>query len=454
MSDSPTIVFAGDDFQPAVDQCRASESVRASRSFWKGVWQRLKKNPRAWFSLGVLFFMLSAVIAGPLLWTQSPSAQWLGETSSGATVSRSMPVWRYSSANTSIKADSFSIVSATTESVHLVWPLNDTAVNLRIYRHQREPRNTSDLGIPLVDLPPSQTSYQDSLNLRETTYWYSLVAIQQHSSSIIQTLAAQPQPVIDFTQAQLQSLIPLNADPLQWQGKLLTVPGHPLGTDALGRDLLARLIEGGRTSLFIGIVAPMIFVLIGAVFGATAALLGGQFDNWMMRFADFIVALPFLLFMILIRIAAGIQSGESGITAMLFALIILSWPTTARLVRAQVLHLKHEPFIESAILGGASTFYLVRHHLLPNVLAVVLVTLSFAIPQAIFIEAFLSFIGMGVTPPTASWGSLCQEGLKTMLVYPRELFYPAFCIALTVMAFNLLGDALRDALDIRMDSPV
>ena len=225
---------------------------------------------------------------------------------------------------------------------------------------------------------------------------------------------------------------------------------HPLGTDYLGRDMLARLMAGARVSLFIGIVAPALFVLFGVVFGAAAGFVGGRVDQFMMRFADFVVALPFLLFMILFKIAFGIGPGESGVMPMLVAMVVLLWPATARLVRGQILQLREAAYVQASQLLGARTNYLVLRHMLPNTLGVVLVTLTFEIPKAIFVEAFLSFIGMGVAPPTPSWGSMSNEGIATMLTTPHELIFPALFISITVLAFNLLGDGLRDALDARM----
>jgi oligopeptide transport system permease protein len=230
----------------------------------------------------------------------------------------------------------------------------------------------------------------------------------------------------------------------------VTLPAHPLGTDYLGRDMLARLMHGARVSLFIGVLAPLAFVLFGVVYGSTAGFVGGRTDQVLMRVADFVVALPFLLFMILFRIGFGIGPGESGILPMLVALVLLSWPSVARLVRGQILQIRGEGYISASRLLGASTPYLVFRHMLPNTVGVILVTLTFEIPKVIFLEAFLSFIGMGVAPPTPSWGSMSNEGIKTMLAHPHELLFPAIFISVTVLAFNLLGDGLRDALDVRL----
>jgi oligopeptide transport system permease protein len=171
-----------------------------------------------------------------------------------------------------------------------------------------------------------------------------------------------------------------------------------------------------------------------------------------MRITDFVLALPFLLFMILFKVVFGAGPGESGIGPMMVAMVALSWTGAARLTRGQVLKLREDEFVQAARLLGAGPAYVVVRHLLPNTLGVILVSLTFAIPSAIFTEAFLSFIGMGVAPPTPSWGSMCSDGIKTILVHPHEFFVPAAAISLAVLAFILLGDGLRDALDPRLRS--
>ncbi|MGD8493579.1 MAG: ABC transporter permease, partial [Desulfobacterales bacterium] len=235
-------------------------------------------------------------------------------------------------------------------------------------------------------------------------------------------------------------------------GETVTLEAHPLGTDYLGRDVLARLMYGARISMFIGIVAPLLFVAFGTFYGGLAGFLGGRIDRYLMASSDFVVALPFLLFMILFKISFGIGPGESGVIPMMVALVLLSWPSTARLVRGQVMQQRGEGYVQAAQLLGAKSNYLIMRHMIPNTMGVILVSLTFSVPTAIFTEAFLSFIGMGVAPPTPSWGSMCNEGIKTMLSHPHELIFPALMISITVLAFNLLGDGLRDALDPRMRS--
>jgi oligopeptide transport system permease protein len=258
------------------------------------------------------------------------------------------------------------------------------------------------------------------------------------------------QRVITLAGARSRGL--LEPDEAPAMGSDVTLAWHPLGTDYLGRDMLSRLMYGARVSLFIGIFAPLAFVAFGTLYGSSAGFLGGRVDQGLMRVADFVIALPFLLFMILFKVVFNVEAGESGILPMMLAMVLLLWPATARLVRGQILQVREEGYVGASRLLGARTGYLVMRHMIPNTLGVILVTLTFAVPNAIFIEAFLSFIGMGVAPPTPSWGSMCNEGLKTMLTYPHELILPALLISITVLAFNLLGDGLRDALDAKMRS--
>ena len=399
--------------------------------------QRLLKDRRALISLWVLVSLMLAAIFGPLVWQQSPSQQWLSHISTGPALGIDAEIVDIE--DTPLQAvDEFEAVVSNTEQVFLVWPNNGK--NYRIYRHNEA------LPEPGIPLGTSNTGwYSDQLQLRAEPWVYTLIADDNEQLS----LKVTPRPAISVFEAKLQGLIPENLSDQQAVGQHIRLPAHPLGTDQLGRDMFARILEGARTSLFVGIVAPLLFIFFGTVYGALAGLLGGVWDDLMMRFADFVVGLPLLLFMILFRVLFGFEAGDSGVTAIIVAMLLLSWPSSARLVRGQVLQMREQPFVQSARLSGASNLYLIRHHLVPNLLPLLLVSLSFAIPQAIFTEAFLSFIGLGVSPPTASWGSLCNEGIKTLLTHPHELVFPALMISITVLAFNSLGESLRDAVDVK-----
>jgi dipeptide transport system permease protein len=221
---------------------------------------------------------------------------------------------------------------------------------------------------------------------------------------------------------------------------------HWFGTDDLGRDVYARILYGARISLFIGFMAALIDLLIGLVYGGIAGYLGGRVDNIMMRFVDLLYGIPYLLIVILLMVVMG-----PGLLTIIVALTATGWLSMARIVRGQVLSLKSSEYVLAARTLGGSASYIIRRHLLPNALGVVIVQLTFSVPSAIFAEAFLSFLGLGIQPPLASWGVMANDGLPTILSGQWwRLFYPAFFISMTMLAFNLVGDGLQDALNPKM----
>ena len=443
-----TLPLSPADFAPMGDRTAPTVVVPPSLPYWRDAWLRLKQDHRAIASLWMVIALLIFTLFGPVLWRTDPAAQDLTQISLGPTLGRkAMLVSGQQSAPPTGHATAFqAVVTPNTEGVSLEWPMVAQAQGYRLFRHRYPPSGPLDLGLPLITLEHSQTEYRDKLRLEATDYYYTLwVDAPGMKQPAYQTIEVTPIRAVTVQQARNAGL----AADHDARG-LVTLRSHPMGTDYLGRDILARLMQGARTSLFIGIVAPAIFTLIGIFYGGLAGFRGGRIDREMMRIADFVLGLPFLLFMILFNVMFGLGAGESGIFAMLIALIVLSWPAPARLVRAQVLQSRGLAYIEAAQLMGAGTRYLVTRHMLPNLLSVVLVSLTFSIPTAIFTEAFLSFIGMGVVPPTPSWGSMCNDGLRNFLWHPHELIFPALFISVTVLAFNLLGDGLRDSLDVKL----
>lgn len=217
------------------------------------------------------------------------------------------------------------------------------------------------------------------------------------------------------------------------------------GTDELGRDLFTRCWWGARISLFVGISASLIDLIIGVLFGSLAALLGGKAEEWMMRFADILYSIPYLLVVILLMVIIG-----PGLLTIILALTMTGWINMARIVRSQILQIKQQDYVRAAYALGASKRRILFQHLIPNAMGPIIVTLTLTIPSAIFAEAFLSFLGLGVQAPIASWGTMANDGLPALRYYPWRLFFPAFFISLTMLSFNLLGDGLRDALDPRL----
>jgi oligopeptide transport system permease protein len=243
-----------------------------------------------------------------------------------------------------------------------------------------------------------------------------------------------------------------NADPF-WAGSQYVDSRYLLGSDQLGRDILTRLIYSARISMVVGLVPTAIVFFIGIALGLLAGYFGGWTDNILMRFTDIIYAFPDLLFVIIIMATLrNTWLGEimGGLILIFVALAIVSWVGLARLVRGQVLSLKEKEFIEAARAVGVPTRRIMFRHLLPNALAPVIVSAAFAIPGAMLAESVLSFIGIGIRPPTATWGVMINEGFVVFSQSPWPVLLPAICISIVMLAFTFVGDGLRDALDPRM----
>jgi dipeptide transport system permease protein len=223
-------------------------------------------------------------------------------------------------------------------------------------------------------------------------------------------------------------------------------PGHWFGTDPSGRDIFTRVWYGARISLFIGIMAAFIDFVLGVIYGGIAGLKGGRVDNVMMRIAEVLYGIPYLLMVILLMVVMG-----PGLWTIIIAMTLTGWIPMARLVRGQVLQLKEQEYVQAAIVLGADTKWILSKHLIPNTMGPILVNVTLTVPTAIFAEATLSFLGLGIPAPQASWGTMANDALVSLLVgNVYQLFIPGFFISLTMFAFNVLGDGLRDALDPRM----
>ena len=240
------------------------------------------------------------------------------------------------------------------------------------------------------------------------------------------------------------SLVPFHYDQIRkndvWMAPM--TGGHLLGTDSLGRDLLARLLMGLGVSMAIGVVATLVSLVIGVAWGSVAGYIGGRTDEVMMRIVDTLYSLPFIFFVILLMVTFG-----RNIFLIFVAIGAVEWLTMSRIVRGQTLSLKQKEFVEAARAAGVSQGAIIARHIVPNLLGVVVVYVTLTIPAVIIAESFLSFLGLGVQPPMASLGTLIAAGAQDMELAPWLLIFPSIVMIVTLMCFNFIGDGLRDAID-------
>ncbi len=220
---------------------------------------------------------------------------------------------------------------------------------------------------------------------------------------------------------------------------------HIFGTDDLGRDIFVRCWEGARVSLFIAVIIALLNSTFGIIYGGIAGYSGGKVDNFMMRICEIIAAIPQMLWVILLILVM-----KPGVMPVIIAISATGWISMARLFRGQVLQIKEMEFVMSSKTLGAGDFWIIKKHLVPNSMSPIIANMAFVIPRAIFAEAFLSYIGLGLPLPMASWGTLASDGAAKIFIYPYQLFFPALLISLTMLSFNVMGDGLRDALDPRL----
>ena len=255
--------------------------------------------------------------------------------------------------------------------------------------------------------------------------------------------------IVLITMVLLALLTPLIA-PYGYEAQNLDLGASPpsavhwLGTDIFGRDLLTQILYGGRISLAVGFIATAVALVIGVTWGAVAGYIGGRIDAAMMRFVDILYALPFMIFIILLMVVFG-----RNILLLFLAIGAVEWLTMARIMRTQVQALRQQEFVEAAISLGLSPRSIIFRHIVPNAIGPIIVYTTLTIPSVMLLEAFLSFLGLGIQPPQTSWGLLISYGEETMEEYPWLLIFPGLALTVTLFSLNFLGDGLRDALDVR-----
>jgi oligopeptide transport system permease protein len=272
---------------------------------------------------------------------------------------------------------------------------------------------------------------------------------------LIVTAALAGPPLLELTTGATFDYIPTDAARLRAYPPLTAPDGsfswtHPLGTDTSGRDLLARVLLGGRISLMVGIIATFVSLLIGTAYGAVAGYAGGRVDEAMMRIVDVLYSIPYMMVVIVLLALFGGKSPLNQLVLLFLALGSVSWLTMSRIVRGQVISLRNQEFILAARATGVRPLAIVFRHLIPNTLGPVVVYATLTIPSVMLLEAFLSFLGLGVQAPYASWGSLAADGVQHIAVFPWLLIGPGLTMALTLFSMNFIGDGVRDALDPQM----
>jgi len=302
-------------------------------------------------------------------------------------------------------------------------------------------RNLDDT---LFEKDDSAYADADKLNRPSVTYWSDAwrrfrgnkVAMVSAVILVLVILMAVFQPMASPYTYDEQDLFAINQGPSS---------EHWFGTDELGRDIFVRCWEGARVSLLIAFVVAVLNGTIGILYGGIAGYFGGLADNVMMRFCELIASIPQMLWVVLLILIM-----RPGIFPIIIAIAATGWIGTARLFRGQVFSLKESEFVMASRTMGAGSIWIILKHLLPNAMSPIIISMANVIPGAIFSEAFLSYIGLGVPLPTASWGILASDGANKLLSYPYQLFFPSLLICITMLCFNLMGDGLRDALDPRM----
>lgn len=386
---------------------KESEKIsRPSLTYWQDAWRRLKKNKLSMLGLTVIIILTITALLGPFFLEFTYEDQVL------------------ELANIPPKLD--------------VYKVSD---DFYVYRHNDyKLLRVSENGEFLYTNDEDETYAYDRKN--------SMIDMAQKKRKVYEIDGKEV--ILDYADASKKDFdgpkffITVDGEKIQPQDRVRNKT-YLFGTDHLGRDVLARVLYGARISLLVALVATLVQFFIGVLYGGIAGYMGGKTDNLMMRIVDIIATIPLLLYVILLMVVLG-----AGLGTIILALGLVYWVRMARLVRGEVLRIKEQEYVMASKTLGASTWRILSKHLIPNAMGPIIVSLAMSIPSAIFTESFLSFIGLGVSAPFASWGTLASDALNGIMSFPYQLFYPSAAICVTVLSFNFLGDGLRDALDPRL----
>jgi len=426
------------DFEPASkDEKKSMVEMRRSVSYWADAHRRFRANKVSMVALYVFIFMLLFTFVGPSLIPYNYSDQYRDELKLGP--------FQYSEQEQRVRS-----------------LLKD-----------------NDAVYATTLIPGSLTSISAGdyyITYKRVTYAFHIDSTLADSVIILNTAAQDPLTVVTDKalkagKSDAKALASTSA-PAEGAVKLKAITyvfPHVFGTDSVGRDLMARCMYGGRVSLIVGIIAALIVLIIGATYGAVAGLAGGVTDFIMMRIVDIIYSVPDVLIVLLLQVilkdplqkwfdtfsstnafVRTLSDLGVGIVSIFITFALLYWVGMSRIIRGQVLQLKQQEYVTAANALGVPNRRIIKRHLLPNCVGQLVITTCLQIPSAIFLESFLSFLGLGVSAPMASLGSLCSDALDTITIYPYRLLFPAVILTILVLSLNLIGDGLRDALDPRL----
>lgn len=412
---------------------------RKSLTYIQDCWSRLKRNKTSMLALAVIAIMVLAAIIIPFFWEYSYDDQNLDF----ANIPPRLDIYQLEDDSYIYITKEYKAIEVTAEGklIKMADLVSDDKTN-RIYRYEVN-------GKPLV------VDYSLYFNAKKELP--QLLAMERSGREIkvkqVRFLnrydsGLAGDDTISAHDLELMVENKLTRFEASYDGEVVTAhktvgnKTNIWGSDSLGRDIFIRVMYGARMSLTVGFMAALINFVIGVFYGGIAGYFGGRMDNVMMRIVDTVSSIPMMLYVILIMVILG-----PGLQSIILAMSVTYWVDMARIVRAQVLSLREQEFVMAAQLLGASTGRILTKHLIPNVMGPVMVAMSMQIPSAMFTEAFLSFIGLGVSAPQASWGTLCNDALNGLSSYPYQMFYPALVMSITILAFNLFSDGLRDALD-------
>ena len=422
------------DFEPATDTEKESMvEVRKSVSYWRDAARRFKRNTVSMVALVVFIIMLIFAFAGPSFIPYNYANQYRS--------AQKLDPFKYSKKEELVKSIESEVDCMFATALR---PGSSTALDAGDYWFEFK-----------------GTTYAFTLDKKLSD---SIIVLKDGELSVVREVHIQNGEIKRSTPLPFTGDAPEGAKELKVVKKVFP---HMAGTDSQGRDLLARTMYGARVSIIIGIVAALIVLVIGSIYGAVSGLCGGVVDFIMMRIVELIYSIPEVLIVLLLQVvlkdplqtwfdksdsvfANALSTLGAGIVSIFITFAVLYWVTMARIVRGQVLMLKKQEYVTAATALGASNGRIIKRHLLPNCVGQLVITTCLQIPSAIFLESFLSFLGLGVSAPMASLGSLCSDALGTITIFPYRLLFPGTILTIIVLSLNLVGDGLRDALDPRL----